>query len=80
MFNVISNTSAAEQDMQLHLSFHQNQWFWNIPDSADVGAALVDSVGEGGGGGAGDVVGGVGRVDDVGEVLWDAAGRGVHRN
>ena len=47
---------------------------------ANVGAALVDGVGEGGGGGAGHVVGRVGRVDDVGEVLGDGAGARVHRN
>ena len=49
-------------------------------DPADVGAALVDGVGQRGRRGAGHVVGGVGRVDDVGEVLGDGAGARVHRN
>ena len=49
-------------------------------DPADVGAALVDGVGQGGGGGAGHVVGRVGGVDDVCEVLRDRAGAGINRN
>ena len=49
-------------------------------DPANVGAALVDGVGQGGGGGAGHVVGRVGRVDDVGEVLRDGAGACIDRN
>ena len=47
---------------------------------ADVSAALVDSVGQGGGGGAGHVVAWVGWVHDVCQVLRDTAGAGVHRN
>ena len=47
---------------------------------ADVGTALVDGVGQSGGGGAGDVVAGVGWVHDVCQVLRDTAGAGVHRN
>ena len=47
---------------------------------ADVGTALVDGVGQSGGGGAGDVVAGVGWVHDVCQVLRDTAGSGVHRN
>ena len=49
------------------------------PDPADVGAALIDGVREGGGGGTGDVVAGVGRVDDVRQVLGDGAGAGRDR-
>ena len=49
-------------------------------DPADVGAALVDGVGQGRGGGAGHVVGRVGGVDDVCEVLRDRAGAGINRN
>ena len=47
---------------------------------ADVSAALVDGVGQGGGGGSGDVVTRVGWVHDVGQVLRDTAGAGIHRN
>ena len=47
---------------------------------ADVHTALVDGVRQGGGGRAGHVVAGVGRVDDVSQVLRDATGRGIHRN
>ena len=50
------------------------------PDPADVGAALVDGVGERGGRGAGDVVAGVRGVDDVGQVLRDGAGARINRN
>ena len=49
-------------------------------DPANVRAALVDGVGQGGGGGAGHVVGRVGGVDDVCEVLRDRAGAGINRN
>ena len=49
-------------------------------DPADVGAALVDGVGQGGGGGAGHVVGRVGGVHDVGQVLGDGAGARIDRN
>ena len=49
-------------------------------DPADVCAALVDGVGQGGGRGARDVVGRVGGVDDVCEVLRDSAGAGIDRN
>ena len=47
---------------------------------ADVGAALVDGVGQGGGGGGGDVVAWVGWVHNVCQVLRDTAGAGIHRN
>ena len=47
---------------------------------ADVCAALVDGVGEGGGGGAGHIVAGVGWVHDVGQVLRHTTGAGIHRN
>ena len=50
------------------------------PDPVDVGAALVDGVGERGGRGAGDVVAGVRGVDDVGQVLRDGAGARINRN
>ena len=47
---------------------------------ADVCAALVDGVGQGGGGGAGHIVAGVRGVHDVGQVLGDCAGAGIDRN
>ena len=50
----------------------------NLP--ADVCAALVDGIGQGGGGGAGHVVAGVGWVHVVCQVLRDTAGAGVHGN
>ena len=49
-------------------------------DPADVCAALVDGVGQGGGRGARDVVGRVGGVDDVCEVLRDGAVASIDRN
>ena len=50
------------------------------PDPADVRAALVDGVGQRGGGGAWHVVAGVRGVHDVGQVLRDCACAGVDRN
>ena len=47
---------------------------------ADVCAALVDGIGQGGRGGAGHIVAGVGRVHDVCQVLRDTAGAGIHGN
>ena len=47
---------------------------------ADVCAALVDGIGQGGGGGAGHIVAGVRGVHDVGQVLGDCAGAGIDRN
>ena len=46
---------------------------------ADVHAALVDGVGQGGGGGAGHVVARVARVDDVRRVLGDRRPAGGDR-
>ena len=47
---------------------------------ADVCAALVDGICQGGGGGAGNVVAGVGGVHYVGQILRDCAGARVNRN
>ena len=51
-----------------------------MPYSADVRAALVDGVGQRGGGGAGHIVAGVRGVHNVREVLRDGAGTRVNRN